>query len=84
MSPTRPPHEDDRDEPCGPQPGEAGPAEEIDPFGIDTPDGMGATASRPGAMPAPGTPVSADEYERLKEQVESARPDEDGPAQEDG
>jgi hypothetical protein len=35
-------------------------------------------------MPAPGTPLSAEEYERLKEQAESARIGDDAPAQEDG
>lgn len=84
MTRPRPPHEDDRQEPCGPHAGEAGPAEEIDPLGVAGPDAPEPPAARPRAMPAPGTPASADEFARLKERAEADRQDEDGPAQEDG
>jgi hypothetical protein len=71
------------DEPQGtPQPGSAGPGESINPMGLPEEPADSAEQQRVRPCPAPGVPVSPEEYERLKEKAKS-EPKEPVNAQED-
>lgn len=79
--PRQPDADDARDDECRAQPGrgDAGPV--VNPSDIEDTGEFGPSQSLP--IPSPGIPVSADEYDRLKEQAKTRRDRHEAPAQED-
>ena len=83
MTPTRPTDADDeRDDEGRARPGCADAGREVTPLDIEDAGDTGRPA-RPLPTPSPGIPVTADEFERLKEQARTKRHRDDAPAQED-
>ena len=66
----KPPH--DREPPHQPeaQPGTAGPCESIDPMNLpEEPKSAKPARGKPRPAPAPGVPMPAEDYERLKQRA---------------
>lgn len=85
MAPTRPTDADDQRDDDGRARagcGEAGHV--VNPLDTETAGDAGRPSpSPPRPIPSPGIPVTADEYDRLKEQAETRRDRHDAPAHED-
>ena len=71
------------EEPEESAPGCAEPAREFNPSVSPEDAEHEEQSDRPKSAPAPGTPVSEDEYQRLKEEARRRRTQPDVPAQED-
>lgn len=86
MTPTRPTDADDeRDDEGRARPGCADAGRVVNPLDADAED-AGHTRRPPLPplpIPSPGIPVTAEEYDRLKEQAETRRDRQDAPAHED-
>ena len=83
MTPTRPTDDDaQRDDEGQARAGCADAGRDVTPLDIED-SGDTARPSRPLPIPSPGIPVTADEYDRLKEQAKTRRHRDDVPAQED-
>ena len=67
----------------GPQRGVAGPGKAMHPTSVPE-DGHEPDPGKPRPAPAPGVPLTAEEYERLKKEAESGPAPDRAPAQEDG
>lgn len=82
----RKPHNKDPELPseAEPQPGAAVPCEAVDPMNMpEDPESAEPARRKTRPAPAPGVPVSAEEYERLKERAKHGPPPPAGHAQED-
>ena len=62
----KPPHDREPASEAEPQPGTAGPCESIDPMSLpEDPESAKPARGKPRPAPAPGVPMSAEEYERI-------------------
>ena len=66
-----------------PQQGISGSGETVDPFSVSQELEFENAFSPPKAAPAPGVPISIEEYERLKKKSKTARKLQSGHVQED-
>ena len=66
----KPPHDREPASEAEPQSGMAGPCESIDPMSLpEDPESAKPARGKPRPAPAPGVPMSAEKYKRLKEKA---------------